>query len=165
MEAVQPRTATPAAPAEFSAGAPDTAIAAMAASMARTTRPGQAVLTDRDARWPGQMRLTACSYLHRWGLWRLADAAALLITELVTNALRYGLTDSIELRMIHTTRTVRIEVRGGTADAGVRTLGQASAFDECGRGLFLVDALADAWGVAEDGSVWCSLSLTEGRTS
>ncbi|MEV5606132.1 ATP-binding protein [Streptomyces sp. NPDC052299] len=132
----------------------------MEVSIARSTPPGRATLTESDRRWPGRLRLIARSYLRLWALERLTDSVELLITELVTNALRYGRADSIGVRVLRTERAVRIEVADGTAV--VPTVRRASASDECGRGLFLVEAVADDWGVGDGGAVvWCALSLTE----
>ncbi|WP_326733964.1 ATP-binding protein [Streptomyces sp. NBC_01022] len=127
---------------------------------ARSTPPGQKSLAEADAKLPGRMRLHACSYLHRWRLERLSDTVALLITELMTNGLRYGHADSIGLRLIRTSRTVRIEVADGTP--GTPVLRMPSTAEECGRGLFLVESFADVWGVRDGGAViWCELPLTE----
>lgn len=139
-------------------------IGAMKVSITRSTPPGRETLTESDRRWPGRLRLIARSYLRLWALERLADSVELLITELATNALRYGRADSIGVRMLRTGRVVRIEVADGTAV--VPTVRSASALDECGRGLFLVEAIADDWGVGDDGAViWCVLSLAEGASA
>lgn len=140
--------------------AAETIIGAMEVSIARSTPPGRATLTESDRRWPGRLRLIARSYLRLWALERLTDSVELLITELVTNALRYGRADSIGVRVLRTERVVRIEVADGTAV--VPTVRRASPFDECGRGLFLVEAVADDWGVGNGGAVvWCALFLAE----
>ncbi|WP_406291315.1 ATP-binding protein [Streptomyces sp. NBC_00209] len=132
----------------------------MEVSIARSTPPGRAELTESDRRWPGRLRLIARSYLRLWALERLTDSVELLITELVTNALRYGRAEAIGVRVLRTAHVVRIEVADGTAVAP--TVRHASALDECGRGLFLVEAVADDWGVGDGGAViWCALSLTE----
>ncbi|WP_329384631.1 ATP-binding protein [Streptomyces sp. NBC_01716] len=78
----------------------------------------------------------------------LGDTAALLLSELVTNALRHG---SPPGREIHVTVSrgdglLRLEVEdAGEALPHPRT---PDLVDECGRGLALVAALADDWGVA-----------------
>lgn len=75
------------------------------------------------------------------------DTAALLLSELVTNALRHGSPPGREVAVTlhHSDGLFRLEVE----DAGdylprPRT---PDLDDECGRGLALVAALADDWGV------------------
>ncbi|MFJ2111457.1 MULTISPECIES: ATP-binding protein [unclassified Streptomyces] len=93
------------------------------------------------------------------------DTAALLLSELVTNALRHGSPPGREIGVsLHRADgTLRLEVE----DAGdflprPRTPGPD---DECGRGLALVDALADDWGVAPRRGpgkrVWVMLKVTD----
>lgn len=147
---------TPASPLR----ADDVVISAMKVSIARATTPGPAA-TDSDLRWPGRIRLITRSHLHRWALGQLADSVSLLVTELVTNALRHGTAASVEVRMTRTSRTVRIEVANGTP--GHPAARRVSLFEECGRGLFLVEKFADEWGATDSGAViWCELRLTEG---
>jgi len=93
--------------------------------------------------------------LSRWGLLMLADSAALVLSELMTNALKHcGERD----RLIET-RFVRLR-DGSGRPAGLRVevhdagetrpvLQEPSADAESGRGLPLVDALtAGRWGVS-----------------
>ena len=88
------------------------------------------------------------------------DTAALLTTELVSNAIRHT-GDELTL-------TVRLEagmLRVGVSDTSHRRpqLVQAGTRDTSGRGLHLVEALADRWGVDPDGrglgkTVWFELA-------
>ncbi|WP_406165551.1 ATP-binding protein [Streptomyces sp. NBC_00996] len=78
--------------------------------------------------------------------WGVDDETAfnteLIVSELVTNAVRYG-SPPIELRLIHD-RTLTCEVRdGGSAAPRLR---HAGTVDEGGRGLFITAQLAQAWG-------------------
>lgn len=78
----------------------------------------------------------------------LGDTAALLLSELVTNALRHGSPPGREI--VVTVRRADGLLRLEVEDAGdslprPRT---PDLIDECGRGLALVAALADDWGVA-----------------
>lgn len=78
----------------------------------------------------------------------LGETAALLMSELVTNALRHGTPPGREI--VVTVRRgeglLRLEVEdAGDALPRPRT---PDPTDECGRGLGLVAALADDWGVA-----------------
>lgn len=93
-----------------------------------------------------------------WGLEVLCDDIALIVTELVANAIRHAGTD-IEIRVSPVTSGVRIEVKDGS----VRPLRPRAALtsDEGGRGLLLVDALATRYGVVgePDGKrVWVELT-------
>ena len=93
------------------------------------------------------------------GLDELTDTAALLVSEVATNALVHG---SGDVRVVAhaTTELLRVEVQ----DDEPRLPRQRSAkdLDEGGRGLALLDALATAWGTdgRSDGkTVWFELRL------
>lgn len=83
---------------------------------------------------------------------RLLQDLRLLVSEVVTNAIRHaGLSpsDAIELRISVDRTRVRVEVHdagpGFEPPDAPRTIYQESGF-----GLFLVDRLADRWGVTTD---------------
>lgn len=90
------------------------------------------------------------------------DTAALLTTELVSNAIRHT-RDELTL-------TVRLEagtLRVGVSDSSHRRphLVRVGGRDTSGRGLHLVEALADRWGVDAEGrgmgkTVWFELDTT-----
>jgi anti-sigma regulatory factor (Ser/Thr protein kinase) len=88
------------------------------------------------------------------------DVAVLLTSEIVTNALRHGRAP-FRLTVEAVDGTLRVEVRdaGGSSSPMVR---RATPEDIGGRGLALVDTLADNWGWRPDGSrgtvVWFELS-------
>lgn len=89
-----------------------------------------------------------------------ADIAILLTSELVTNAITHGQGPiTVSLRMGEHAE-LRIEVTD--ADPGPLRPRHASLDDAGGRGLYLVDALADSWGAEhrdEGGKrVWFELS-------
>nr|AGZ94055.1 magnesium or manganese-dependent protein phosphatase [Streptomyces sp. MMG1612] len=103
-----------------------------------------------------QVRSSAARQLAAWGLEELGFTTELVVSELVTNALRYG-RPPIRVRLIRD-RSLLCEV----SDAGSTTphLRRARAFDEGGRGLFLVAQLAERWGTrhARQGkTVWAEL--------
>ncbi|MFE3607326.1 SpoIIE family protein phosphatase [Streptomyces goshikiensis] len=78
-----------------------------------------------------------------WGVEReTAHDTELIVSELVTNAVRYG-SPPLELRVIND-RALTCEVRDGSASTP--RLRHASVADEGGRGLFIVAQLAQAWG-------------------
>lgn len=97
---------------------------------------------------------------------RVLEDVRLLVTELVTNALRHGeLTagDRVSLKARVDDGVVRLEVRdpGNDGDVAPRQPGVRGG----GYGLFLVEQLARRWGVdRRDGTVvWCELSPVAGR--
>ncbi|GGS47188.1 ATP-binding protein [Streptomyces violaceus] len=108
--------------------------------------------TPRGARLA---RRLAAAQLHDWGIPHgtdASDAVALIVAELAANAVTHGRVPGrdFELRLIRVTGGVRIEVSDTRAEltlpgsSGVRA---PKPLDEHGRGLLLVDALADRWEV------------------
>ena len=82
--------------------------------------------------------------LHQWGVnGDSAEVAILLTSELVTNAIRHGAAP-VFLRAGIADRSLRIEVQDRVED-GVE-LHQPGPDDEDGRGLLIVEVLADGWG-------------------
>jgi PAS domain S-box-containing protein len=77
-----------------------------------------------------------------WGLDDAAFITELVVTELITNAIRYA-QSPIQLRLIRD-RTLICEVSDGSSTAPHLRL--ARAFDEGGRGLLLVSQLTQRWG-------------------
>jgi serine/threonine-protein kinase RsbW len=79
----------------------------------------------------------------------------MIITELVTNAVKHGPGGPVEVEIQAGGRGMRGEV--ADPGPGIRSLDLARrrATEEGGRGLFLVDALSDSWGLSDDRSrVW-----------
>lgn len=116
---------------------------------------------DADGQWVGRLRRISTAKLHAWGLTALMDDAKLLVSELITNALRYGEGGEIEFRLVITLQGLLIAVNDGSAHRPrLKVVGDSS---ETGRGLFLVAALADDWGVSPDGTTtWCTLNTPGG---
>ncbi|MBT2406830.1 MULTISPECIES: ATP-binding protein [unclassified Streptomyces] len=118
--------------------------------------------TPRGARLA---RLLAVEQLRGWGL--PFDRAAHVIAELAANAVTHGKVPGRDFRLaLAVTRsTLRIEV---TDTRGDRTPGvrEAVETDEFGRGLLLVEALADRWGVTNGPAprkvVWAEISVSTG---
>ncbi|MGW4143262.1 ATP-binding SpoIIE family protein phosphatase [Streptomyces mirabilis] len=89
-----------------------------------------------------QARAFASERLAAWGLEEMAFITELVVSELVTNAIRYG-KSPIQLRMIlQSTVTCEVSDASGTAPH----LRRARDFDEGGRGLLLVAQLTERWG-------------------
>ncbi|MCZ4604711.1 SpoIIE family protein phosphatase [Streptomyces sp. Lzd4kr] len=97
--------------------------------------------------------------LHDWGLARLADTAELLVSELVTNAVRHSHGRPVELRLVRGD-TLLCEVDDDDHD--LPTLLSAGPFDDAGRGLRVVSMLAREWGTSRTSAgktVWFELTL------
>ncbi|MEV5440699.1 SpoIIE family protein phosphatase [Streptomyces sp. NPDC052682] len=131
--------------------------------LARTRALG----TDQVATWdvepdPARVAATrqaATEQLAAWGLDDAAFVTELVVSELVTNAIRYG-APPITLRLIRD-RTLICEVSDGSSTSP--HLRRAHAFDEGGRGLLLVAQLTQRWGsrqTARGKTIWCEQSLT-----
>ncbi|WP_246192549.1 ATP-binding protein [Kitasatospora atroaurantiaca] len=83
--------------------------------------------------------------LSLWGVPELADTAELLASELVTNALVHTGRGAVFDAVLTPEQRLRIEVQDGAARLpGRRT---PAEYATSGRGLLLVEALADDWGV------------------
>ncbi|WP_187285405.1 SpoIIE family protein phosphatase [Streptomyces sp. OR43] len=115
----------------------------------------------REPRSVGRARELARGRLLAWDLDDLVDTTELLVSELVTNALRYG-EGEIRLRLLRD-RTLVCEVW----DAGLvqPRRRRARDTDEGGRGLQLVGLLSAAWGsrrTPRGKTVWFELPLPDG---
>ncbi|MEV7234844.1 ATP-binding protein [Streptomyces sp. NPDC051020] len=85
-------------------------------------------------------------YLTRWGLLDVADAAELALTELIANVVRHVPGRRCQtLIFLLPARGVRVEVADDCPELPRAVEGDA--LDEGGRGLILVDAVTDGWGV------------------
>ncbi|WP_411116638.1 SpoIIE family protein phosphatase [Streptomyces sp. 058-1L] len=91
---------------------------------------------------PGRARRLARRALSRWGLDEMSDEVELLVSEVVTNAVRYA-ERPVTLRLLRTD-ILRCEV--GDDSPQLPRQRRARETDEGGRGLFLVNRLARRWG-------------------
>ncbi len=124
------------------------------------------VFRRRFAADPGGARLArrvGLYHLHTWGIPYLSDAsesAALIIGELAANAVTHGLVPGrdFELRLTHAPGdpevpgVLRIEVSDTRTECRPPGPGEIAApadGDDSGRGLLIVDALADRWAVLD----------------
>ncbi|OIJ64622.1 SpoIIE family protein phosphatase [Streptomyces mangrovisoli] len=121
---------------------------------------------DRVATWdvppdPAQVavaRQSATEQLTAWGLDEAAFVTELVVSELVTNAIRYG-EPPIQLRLIRD-RALICEVSDGSSTSP--HLRRAHAYDEGGRGLLLVAQLTQRWGSRQTGggkTIWAEQPL------
>ncbi|MFF0461173.1 ATP-binding protein [Streptomyces mexicanus] len=101
--------------------------------------------TPRGARLA---RLIATEQLRSWGL--PLHPAEHIVAELAANAATHGRVPGRDFRLLLYVvgDTLRIEVTDTRGDR-LPHLRQVAPDGECGRGLLLVDALADRWGVTE----------------
>jgi anti-sigma regulatory factor (Ser/Thr protein kinase) len=97
--------------------------------------------------------------LAAWHLGQLEEAAVLLVSELVTNAVRHARdTGAIGLELASTGTRLRVEIQDG--DPSWRQMGSLADGDESGFGFLVVDSLADRWGlrrVCAGKAVWAEL--------
>ncbi len=89
------------------------------------------------------------------------DVPVLLVSELVTNAIRHA-QPPLELHAAANGTGVRVEVRDGATDPPVLTTSERvdTSLSEGGRGLHLVASLSDRWGWhghADGKAVWFEL--------
>ena len=102
-----------------------------------------AVLAPRPAS-AAEARELVTAACRDWQLDGLVDDLALVVTELVANAIRHAGTD-MTVRLFPVAGGVRLEVQdGSTRPLRPRP---AAPSDENGRGLLLVDALSSRYGV------------------
>lgn len=107
----------------------------------------------------GRARDTVRGVLTGWGLDGEADTATLLVSELVTNAVRHAGT-SLDITVLHTDDCLRVAVSDGEGSHWPRLV-EPDLDAEGGRGLWLVDQLASSWGISaeEHGkAVWFELA-------
>ncbi|MFF8525106.1 ATP-binding SpoIIE family protein phosphatase [Streptomyces werraensis] len=130
--------------------------------LARTRALGAGQVAARDvAQDPEEVaavRKWALDLLSAWGLDDISFVTELVVSELVTNAIRYG-EPPIGVRLIRD-RTLICEVSDSSSTSP--HLRRAHAFDEGGRGLLLVAQLTQRWGSRQaDGgkTIWAEQAL------
>jgi len=137
------------------------------------SRPGFAPRLDRtfdpsprapfEARRAVEELAAELDLAHSQDLALLRDTQ-LLVSELVTNSVRHsGSASPIRLRAWVRDRGVRLEIADGGFGFEADSPGGASEA-ESGRGLLILEALTDRWGISRDGQtrVWFELSRPRG---
>ncbi|WP_086732562.1 SpoIIE family protein phosphatase [Streptomyces glaucescens] len=107
------------------------------------------------------IRKQVLEQLSTWGLTEASFTTELVVSELVTNAIRYG-SHPIRLRLIHDADTLICEVSDTSHTAP--HLRRAKTWDEGGRGLLLVAQLTQRWGsrhTPEGKTIWAEMALFE----
>lgn len=161
----------------------DTIIRALAVTFSRAGRGGRkddvallmtrlgGIEPDDVAEWRfapapaevGRARAVVREQLHEWGLARLVDSAELLVSELVTNAVRHSHGRPLELRLVRG-ETLLCEVDDD--DHTLPSLLSTEPTADSGRGLRVVSTLAREWGASRTGTgktVWFELTLPRRR--
>jgi hypothetical protein len=111
-----------------------------------------------DAASAAMARRFVASTLEAWGFADFEEAAILLVSELVGNAILHAGTD-MNLFVSREGNRLRIEVSDGSPVLPRRK--HYSATSGTGRGLALVDSLSHDWGAERSGSgktVWFELA-------
>jgi PAS domain S-box-containing protein len=141
---------------------PDRSADDVALLVART----HALDADRVATWElpsdpavvAEARGQAAAQLAAWGLDEAVFTTELVVSELVTNAIRYAC-KPIMLRLIHDHSLICEVSDGSTTSPHLR---RARTFDEGGRGLFLVAQFAQRWGTRQTAAgktIWAEYAL------
>jgi anti-sigma regulatory factor (Ser/Thr protein kinase) len=123
--------------------------------------------TTRERRFPRQRRSVrdarefVIGTLTAWGYDEVPDSLRLCVSEVVTNALLHGVPPGrlFAVRITADGAMIRVEVRD--SGDGVPELRDPGLCEETGRGLRLVAALADDWGVVRHAvgkTVWVSVT-------
>ncbi|NDZ72245.1 SpoIIE family protein phosphatase [Streptomyces sp. SID10362] len=117
---------------------------ALLVARTRTLGPDQVAEWDvpNDPAAVGEVRSQVTRRLGEWGLDDLVFTTELILSELVTNAIRYG-GETVHVRVVRD-RSLICEVFDSSSTSP--HLRYAAMTDEGGRGLFLVAQLAERWG-------------------
>ncbi|MFC7259375.1 SpoIIE family protein phosphatase [Streptomyces lutosisoli] len=143
--------------------------------VARTRRLGPEQVAEwdvpRDPAAVAPVRSACARRLTEWGLEQVGFTAELILSELITNAVRYG-AEPITVRVLRTepigspdAGTLIFEVADGSSTSP--RLRRAKVTDEGGRGLFLVARFAERWGTRYTPTgkvIWAEQYLHHGAT-
>lgn len=121
----------------------------------------------RERRSIPVVRKFARKALIEWECEKRMDDVLLCVTELATNALRHGVPPGrgfkVHIYLERIENALRVELHDSGDGAVCPADEPPGADDEGGRGLLLVAALADKWGVGERNPgkiVWCEFDLS-----
>lgn len=111
----------------------------------------------------GQVRRIVSAQLRYWHLDPLIDRAALGVTELLSNVHRHAQPDktcTVEIELLLDRLTVSVHDH----DPRLPVVADADPLATCGRGLAMVAAMSESWGVRPNGDagkiVWFTLPTT-----
>ncbi|MER6606859.1 ATP-binding protein [Streptomyces sp. NPDC000927] len=131
---------------------------------------GFAVLLSSTRRGARLARLLATTQLDEWGVTSRVEAAAQIVAELAANAMAHGRVHGRDFRLglalYGGGAVLRVEVSDARGECLPPEPGHTLVPDadrESGRGLLIVEALADRWGVSPGPlpckTVWAELDL------
>jgi anti-sigma regulatory factor (Ser/Thr protein kinase) len=107
-----------------------------------------------------QARRFAGERCSKWGVSEARDAVVLLVSELVTNAVKHA-RSQVRVRLVRRARAVRVEVHDN--DPTPPSPRVADSLEESGRGFGLITALTCKWGVeyheGNGKTVWFDVAL------
>ncbi|MFJ2864497.1 ATP-binding protein [Kitasatospora sp. NPDC087314] len=127
--------------------------------------PDEVRLPSRPETGPVARRLVL-SVLEAWDLHQHLEAGELLTSELVSNAVRHAAGRTIGLQVVRKPGWLRVEVRDSSRALPCMILAESKPANERGRGLRVVDDLADRWGadlLPRGKGVWFELKVREFR--
>jgi anti-sigma regulatory factor (Ser/Thr protein kinase) len=113
---------------------------------------------EHGIRAPGHARRWITQRCREWECPELVDSAALLVSELVTNVFLHARTDCLVHASFHRSVLAVTVTDGGGHELVVQP---PSTSAEGGRGLAILEAVADDWGIDHSegtNSVWFRLS-------
>jgi anti-sigma regulatory factor (Ser/Thr protein kinase) len=129
--------------------------------------PRRSLALRPEASAPAEAREFARETCAEWGIERVTTLAELVTSELVTNAVVHARTHvDLTVRLIDDTLSIAVR------DADPRPMFRPNESDidqvtaEHGRGLLLLDAMADAWGSHPTGDgkiVWATIGVTTAK--
>ncbi|MEU5436465.1 ATP-binding protein [Streptomyces sp. NPDC020719] len=112
----------------------------------RVAEQGEPLLAE-DLAWPERFRRISRALLRFWGLACLRDGVDTALTEMLSNALIHGGGGAIGVRTVRTDTGVWIAVADNAPPVPPTPLLDPDA--EHGRGLLLVAAVSDRWGIKD----------------
>ncbi|WP_244501264.1 ATP-binding protein [Streptomyces sp. TP-A0874] len=129
-----------------------------------------------DKQAAGEARRFTRSTLSGWQMGPLVDNVALIVSELLSNALRYGLADTarngdqaavpprpVRLGLLHRGQTVLCAVCD--LSSNVPVLRSPDYLAQSGRGLHIIDSLSESWGWTTPNpagkAVWAAVSSSK----
>ncbi|MEV6975199.1 ATP-binding protein [Kitasatospora sp. NPDC093806] len=124
---------------------------------------GEVRLPSRPESGPLARRLVL-SVLESWDLHQHLEVGELLTSELVANAVRHAAGRTIGLQVVRKPGWLRVEVRDSSRALPCMILAEPLPINERGRGLRVVDDLADRWGadlLPRGKGVWFELKVRD----
>lgn len=118
----------------------------MTAQPAATGAPSYSETLPRHPKSARRARLLVTAALHTWGLPLLIDSGILLVSELVSNAVEHTRSSGIRVA-VRRPEPGRVRIAVTDRSRWRPSPLNASSQDEKGRGLAVVEAIADRWGI------------------